>query len=106
MASDERYAFMNELEMAKKRDHKIMITDEAIMKQILYTKTVRRCLMSEKIILSEKLEDNKAAAEWGMKQAELIRKGEEITQRLTEKYTSIILSRNAQGAPDTKSGSM
>lgn len=62
--------------------------------------------MSEKIILSEKLEDNKAAAEWGMKQAELIRKGEEITQRLTEKYTSIILSRNAQGAPDTKSGSM
>lgn len=50
--------------------------------------------MSERIILSEKLEDNKAAAEWGMKQAELIKKGEEITQRLMEKYTSIILLRN------------
>lgn len=32
MASDEEQAFMNELEMAKKRDHKIMITDEAIEK--------------------------------------------------------------------------
>lgn len=50
--------------------------------------------MSERIILSEKLEDNKAAAEWGMKQAELIKKGEEITQRLMEKYTPIILLRN------------
>lgn len=38
--------------------------------------------MSERIILSEKLEDNIAAAEWGIKQAELIKKGEEITQRL------------------------
>lgn len=53
--------------------------------------------MSERIILSEKLEDNKAAAEWGIKQAELIKKGEEITQRLVKKYTSIILSRNTQG---------
>ncbi len=52
--------------------------------------------MSEKIILSEKLEDNKAAAEWGIRQAELIKKGEEITQRLIEKYTPIILSRNIQ----------
>lgn len=49
--------------------------------------------MTEKVILSEKLKDNKAAAEWGMKQAELIKKSEEITQRLVEKYTSIILSR-------------
>lgn len=52
--------------------------------------------MSEKIILSEKLEDNKSAAEWGRRQAELIKKGEEITQRLKKKYTPIILSRNAQ----------
>ena len=52
--------------------------------------------MSERIILSEKLEDNKAAAEWGIKQADLIKKGEEITQRLIKKYTPIILSRNAQ----------
>lgn len=50
--------------------------------------------MPERIILSEKLEDNKAAAEWGIKQAELIKKGEEITQRLIEKYTPIILTRN------------
>ena len=48
--------------------------------------------MSEKIILSEKLEDNKAAAEWGIRQAELIKKGEEITQRLIEKYTQILPS--------------
>lgn len=50
--------------------------------------------MSERIILSEKPEDNKAAAEWGIQQAELIKKGEEITQRLIKKYTSIILLRN------------
>lgn len=49
--------------------------------------------MAEKVILSEKLEDNKAAAEWRIKQAELIKKSEEITQRLLEKYKSIILSR-------------
>ena len=53
--------------------------------------------MSERIILSEKLEDNKAAAEWGIKQAELIRKGEEITQMLAAKYKTIILSRSGQG---------
>lgn len=52
--------------------------------------------MAERIILSEKLEDNKIAAEWGIKQAELIKKGEEITQRLMKKYTPIILSRNIQ----------
>lgn len=52
--------------------------------------------MSEKIILSEKSEDNKAAAEWGIKQAELMKKGEEITQRLAKKYIPIILSRNVQ----------
>lgn len=50
--------------------------------------------MSEKAILSEKWEDNKSAAEWGIKQAELIKKSEEITQKLIEKYTSIILLRN------------
>lgn len=54
--------------------------------------------MSERTILSEKLEDNKAAAEWGIKQAELIKKGEEITQRLRKKYVPIILSRNVQKA--------
>lgn len=52
--------------------------------------------MFEKIILSEKLEDNKAAAEWGIKQAELMKKSEEITQRLTAKYTPLILSGNIQ----------
>lgn len=58
--------------------------------------------MPERIILSEKSEDNKAAAEWGIKQAELIRKGEEITQRLAAKYTSIVLSRNAKGTMSEK----
>lgn len=52
--------------------------------------------MYEKIILSERLEDNQAAAEWGRKQAELLEKGEEITQRLIAKYTPIILSCNEQ----------
>lgn len=58
--------------------------------------------MSERIILSEKLEDNKAAAEWGIKQAELIRKGEEITQRLATKYKNIILSRSGQGKTNSE----
>ena len=52
--------------------------------------------MSERIILSEKLEDNKAAAEWGIRQAELMKKDEGITQRLVEKYIPIILERNTQ----------
>lgn len=30
--------------------------------------------MKQRAILSEKYEDNKAAAEWGMKQAELMKK--------------------------------
>ncbi len=50
--------------------------------------------MTKRAILSEKLEDNKAAVEWGIRQAELIRKSEDITQKLAEKYISIILSRN------------
>lgn len=49
--------------------------------------------MKHRAILSEKPEDNQAAAEWGRKQAELIKKGEEITKRLNEKYTPILLSR-------------
>jgi hypothetical protein len=52
--------------------------------------------MSERAILSEKLEDNQEAAEWGRKQAELMKKGEKITKRLMEKYTPIILERDAQ----------
>ena len=50
--------------------------------------------MSEKAILSERLEDNVNAAEWGRKQAELIKKGEELTKKLTEKYTHIIMEKN------------
>ena len=57
--------------------------------------------MTEKSILSEKLEDNKAAAEW-MKQAELIQKSEAITQRLVEKYIPIILSRNMKEVANCK----
>lgn len=58
--------------------------------------------MSERSILSEKLEDNKAAAEWGIKQAELIKKSEEITQRLMEKYIPIILSRDMKRTVGSK----
>ena len=43
MDSDEGLTFMNELEMAKKRDHKIMITDEAI-ENVPLVKFVRRSL--------------------------------------------------------------
>ncbi len=64
-----------------------------VMRQMLYMKIEGGIVMTEKVILSEKLEDNKAAAEWGMKQAELIKKSEEITQRLVKKYTPMILSR-------------
>ena len=48
-------------------------------------------MMTDGVILSEKPEDNIAAMEWGIKQGELMRKGEEITKRLNEKYTPIIL---------------
>ena len=54
--------------------------------------------MTKRAILSEKAEDNKAAAEWGIKQAELLQKSEEITRRLVEKYIRIILSGNMKGA--------
>lgn len=50
----------------------------------------------KKSILSEKLDDNCAAAEWGIKQAELIRRSEEITKKVVEKYTPIILARMAE----------
>lgn len=54
--------------------------------------------MTKRAILSEKLEDNKAAAEWGIRQAELIKKSEDITRRLAEKYIPIITKhrRNAK----------
>ncbi|MCI8681736.1 MAG: hypothetical protein HFH50_01865 [Lachnospiraceae bacterium] len=52
--------------------------------------------MMKRAILSEKLKDNKAAAEWGIRQAELIKKSEDITRRLEEKYIPIILSRNGR----------
>ena len=58
--------------------------------------------MTKIAILSEKAEDNKAAAEWGIKQAELLQKSEEITRRLVEKYIPIILSRNMKGAVRNK----
>lgn len=48
-------------------------------------------MTTDRVILSEKPEDNIAAMEWGIKQGELMRKGEEITKRLNEKYTPIIL---------------
>lgn len=38
-----------------------------------------RSEMTDSIILSEKPEDNIADMEWGIKQGELMRKGEEIT---------------------------
>ena len=57
--------------------------------------------MKQRAILSEKYEDNKAAAEWGMKQAELMKKSEEITQRLTKKYTPIILSQKLEETTTT-----
>lgn len=53
--------------------------------------------MSERIILSEKLEDNKKAAE-------LMKKSEEITQRLAAKYIPIILSRNTQDTMGSGNG--
>ena len=57
--------------------------------------------MKQRAILSAKYEDNKAAAEWGMKQAELMKKSEEITQRLTKKYTPIILSHKLEETTTT-----
>lgn len=48
--------------------------------------------MSNHAILSEKLEDNIDAAKWAGEESERIRKGKEITKRLTEKYAVIIKS--------------
>jgi hypothetical protein len=47
-------------------------------------------IMREYAILSEKYEDQLEAAEWGRRQAELIKKSDEITRELTEKYNVII----------------
>ena len=57
---------------------------------------IRAVNMTKRTILSEKFEDNKAAAEWGIRQAELIKKSEDITRRLVEKYIPIILSRRKE----------
>ena len=48
--------------------------------------------MISESILSEKLEDQQAAAEWGRKQAELIRRSDEITREMNDKYRPIILA--------------
>ena len=58
--------------------------------------------MAERIILSERSEDDRAAAEWWMEQARLLKKGDEITQRLAAKYASIILSRNETGMASSR----
>ena len=47
--------------------------------------------MTDRSILSEKPEDNIAAMEWGIRQGELMRKGEEITRKLNKNYIPIIL---------------
>jgi hypothetical protein len=39
---------------------------------------------------------SEAAAEWGRRQAELMKKSDEITQRLLQKYTPILMERRAQ----------
>ncbi|RKI43458.1 hypothetical protein D7V86_06440 [bacterium D16-51] len=52
--------------------------------------------MLGQMLLSEKLEDNKVAAEWGQKQAELIEKGERITQEMIKKYIPLIQARCAK----------
>ena len=59
--------------------------------------------MFEHMVLSEKPEDNRMAAEWGQKQEKLIKKGEEITQELIRKYTPIILARDLQEYSGNKS---
>ena len=49
--------------------------------------------MADHPILSEKPEDNQAAVEWGLKQAELRRKSDEITRELNEKYRPILIAK-------------
>jgi hypothetical protein len=46
--------------------------------------------MRDHAILSEKYEDQLEAIEWGRRQAELIKKSDEITRELSEKYKVII----------------
>lgn len=52
-----------------------------------------RSAMSDHPVLSEKPEDNQAAVEWGLKQAELRRKSDEITRELNEKYRPILIAK-------------
>jgi hypothetical protein len=47
-------------------------------------------LMRDHAVLSEKYEDQLDAIEWGRRQAELIKKSDEITKELMEKYNVII----------------
>ena len=48
-------------------------------------------------ILSEKPEDNKRAAERALAQAELIRRGDDATRRMNEKYKPIMLAQIRNG---------
>jgi hypothetical protein len=61
------------------------------MRPILFMRIVKGgALMRDHAILSEKYEDQLEAIEWGRRQAELIKKSNEITKELTEKYNLII----------------
>lgn len=59
-------------------------------------------LMYERMILSERTEDRRVAEEWGQKQEELIKKGDEITQSLIKKYMSILLAQSLQNLFENK----
>jgi hypothetical protein len=54
--------------------------------------------MRDHAILSEKYEDQLEAIEWGRRQAELIKKSDEITRELSEKYKVIIKEQIKQEA--------
>ncbi len=47
-------------------------------------------------ILSEKPEDNQAAVEWGLKQAELRKKSDELTRQMNDKYRPILMAQIKQ----------
>ena len=88
---------LKDLEMAKKRDHKIMITDEAINKvpRVQYKVHI---MTEEHVILSECPEDQLKAVEWAREQKKKILddKSRRIADALMEKMTPLILKNSTQ----------
>lgn len=97
---------LSDLEMARKRNRKIRITEEAIKKvpRIKYKNIPENeYQIIQYAILSERLEEQLKAVDWAKEEQKRIlkEKGERLSKELMEKMTPFILASSKTGLHDT-----